>query len=66
MRIPATIISFLAFSNLAFGQAVPKATLNLSYWQFSRDSINWQAVSVPHDWAISGPFDKNGICNMWL
>lgn len=58
MRIPATIISFLAFSNLAFGQAVPKATLNLSYWQFSRDSINWQAVSVPHDWAISGPFDK--------
>ena len=27
-------------------------------WQFSRDKQQWQAVSVPHDWAISGPFDK--------
>ncbi len=27
-------------------------------WQFSRDQQTWQQVSVPHDWAISGPFDK--------
>ena len=27
-------------------------------WQFSRDGQSWQSVSVPHDWAISGPFDK--------
>ena len=27
-------------------------------WQFSRDNQTWQTVSVPHDWAISGPFDK--------
>ncbi len=27
-------------------------------WQFSRDGLSWQTVSVPHDWAISGPFDK--------
>jgi len=27
-------------------------------WQFSRDKQNWQTVTVPHDWAISGPFDK--------
>ena len=27
-------------------------------WFFSRDSLNWTAVSIPHDWAISGPFDK--------
>ena len=27
-------------------------------WQFSRDKLSWQTVSVPHDWAISGPFDK--------
>ena len=27
-------------------------------WQFSRDQQAWQQVSVPHDWAISGPFDK--------
>ena len=27
-------------------------------WQFSRDKQSWETVSVPHDWAISGPFDK--------
>ena len=27
-------------------------------WQFSRDKQSWEIVSVPHDWAISGPFDK--------
>ena len=27
-------------------------------WHFSRDSISWQEVSVPHDWAIARPFDK--------
>lgn len=27
-------------------------------WQFSRDKQAWQAVTLPHDWAISGPFDK--------
>ena len=27
-------------------------------WQFSREKQAWTTVSVPHDWAISGPFDK--------
>ena len=27
-------------------------------WLFSRDKTTWQTVRVPHDWAISGPFDK--------
>jgi len=27
-------------------------------WQFSRDGKQWEQVRVPHDWAISGPFDK--------
>ena len=27
-------------------------------WEFSRDKKSWETVSVPHDWAISGPFDK--------
>ena len=27
-------------------------------WMFSRDSVDWQEVTVPHDWAIAGPFDK--------
>ena len=27
-------------------------------WQFSHDQQSWQTVTVPHDWAIGGPFDK--------
>jgi len=27
-------------------------------WQFSHDKQSWETVSVPHDWAIRGPFDK--------
>ncbi len=27
-------------------------------WQFSHDKQTWQTVTVPHDWAIGGPFDK--------
>ena len=30
----------------------------LTAWEFSRDSLNWAAVTVPHDWAIEGPFDR--------
>ena len=29
-----------------------------STMEFSRDRENWQEVTIPHDWAISGPFDK--------
>ena len=38
--------------------AAPRQVVDLDSWQFSRDSIHWQRVSVPHDWAIAGPFDK--------
>ena len=27
-------------------------------WRFSRDGQSWTEVTVPHDWAIGGPFDK--------
>lgn len=39
-------------------QAQTRHTYSLDQWLFSRDSSHWQPVSVPHDWAISGPFDK--------
>ena len=39
--------------------------VNLKDWEFSRtifnsqfSIVNSQTVSIPHDWAISGPFDK--------
>ena len=28
-------------------------------WQFCRDDSSWREVSVPHDWAIEGPFDPS-------
>ena len=41
----------------AMAQSHREVTLSEG-WEFSRDSITWQPVTVPHDWAISGPFDK--------
>lgn len=31
----------------------------LKDWDFSRDSIAWEKVTIPHDWAIDGPFDRS-------
>ena len=28
-------------------------------WQTDYNDSNWQTVTVPHDWAIYGPFDGN-------
>ncbi len=28
-------------------------------WQFSQDSIEWRAITIPHDWSIEGQFDKD-------
>ena len=41
----------------SFAQQRKEITLN-DNWQFSHDQQAWQSVSVPHDWAIAGPFDK--------
>lgn len=38
--------------------AQTRETISLEKWNFSKDSLKWQCVRVPHDWAISGPFDK--------
>ena len=52
-----TFMTFaLALSTLC--QAQSRKVINLPSWDFSRDGKSWQQVSVPHDWAISGPFDK--------
>ena len=48
---------YLALLSLSLTAQVHHEEL-LDSWQFSRDKVNWQQVSVPHDWAIGGPFDK--------
>ena len=43
----------------ASATAQPRQEITLTDgWQFSQDQQDWQTVSVPHDWAIGGPFDK--------
>ena len=51
------LVVFLATATVAFAQQRKEMTLS-DNWQFSNDRQNWEEVSVPHDWAIAGPFDK--------
>ncbi|WP_308227566.1 glycoside hydrolase family 2 TIM barrel-domain containing protein [uncultured Prevotella sp.] len=48
----------LALATSALAASAQRNTINLKAWQFSRDSVNYKPVSIPHDWAINGPFDK--------
>ena len=48
------LLTFLASFAAYAGQVA-----SLVEWRFSRDGENWREVDVPHDWAISGPFDKS-------
>ena len=50
------LLAFLALSGACIAQN--RAEKELSSWQFSRNGDAWQPVTVPHDWAIKGPFDK--------
>lgn len=49
---------FLAAMTAITAFAAQRQETNLVEWQFSRDNSNWKPVSIPHDWAIAGPFDK--------
>lgn len=35
-----------------------RSSVELKNWKFSKDSLKWENVTVPHDWAIYGPFDR--------
>lgn len=48
------LLSMLAMAS----HAQQRTTVDIRSWQFSRDSVEWQSVRIPHDWAIAGPFDK--------
>ena len=66
-----TIISTLLFSAVALtSYAQSNETMLLEGWKFQRgpaegaqaasyNDAKWQSVTVPHDWAIAGPFDKD-------
>ena len=48
----------LALATSALTASAQRNTINLKTWQFSPDSVNYKPVTIPHDWAINGPFDK--------
>ena len=48
----------LAFLTAATAFAQRQVTTLSDGWSFSHDKQTWEQVSVPHDWAIAGPFDK--------
>ena len=53
------ILILFAFATLMNVAAQGRQEIELADdWQFSRDKQQWESVSIPHDWAISGPFDK--------
>ena len=59
------LIVGMALIGCAKKEQSPRTDTLLREWQFTQDTTEnptWQNVTVPHDWAISGPFDrKNDI-----
>ena len=54
------IIGSMAFCGCSTKQPVRTDTL-LRHWQFTQDTTEnpvWEDVVIPHDWAISGSFDR--------
>ena len=52
-------ISTMTLATTLSASAQQRQTITLTDgWSFSRDNVSWSEVSVPHDWAIAGPFDK--------
>ena len=53
----------LLVSALALGLAMPamaqRTSEKIKNWEFSKDKSRWENVTVPHDWAISGPFSRD-------
>ena len=57
--IRQTLIWAFVLTTVSMATAQPRQEITLAHgWEFSHDRAAWQQVSVPHDWAISGPFDK--------
>lgn len=54
------LISSMVLYSCSSKQPVRTDTL-LREWQFTQDTTDnpvWEDVTIPHDWAISGPFDR--------
>ena len=57
-RLIRTMLCAMALAATAQAQ-VHKTIVLRDGWTFSKDGGTFNAVTLPHDWAISGKFDKN-------
>ncbi len=51
-------ITLASLAIIALNVGAQRTEIDMPTWQFSNDGQAWNTVQVPHDWAISGPFDK--------
>lgn len=58
LRFQCLALAAVALSATLTASAV-RSQRSLKQWDFSRDSLKWDKVTIPHDWAIYGPFDRN-------
>ncbi|MBK0383893.1 DUF4982 domain-containing protein [Pedobacter sp. SD-b] len=70
-KIGFLLLTFLIYQHTVFAQAIPREVTVLdSGWLFMKGEIEdasalktnesgWEKVSIPHDWAITGDFNKN-------
>ena len=52
------LLTCLLSAPLSLAAQQHQETMLSDDWLFSQDKTEWETVSVPHDWAIAGPFDK--------
>ena len=57
-RLIRTMLCTMALAATAQAQ-IHKTIVLRDGWTFSKDGGTFNAVTLPHDWAISGKFDKN-------
>lgn len=57
-KIRTAAIGLLLVGGVSGAMAADRSSNDIKGWQFSRDSIKWESVTIPHDWAIYGPFDR--------
>lgn len=62
LKLGAALLGVLGTAVCASASGVDNSSLRNSIritdWEFSKDSTSWQHVTVPHDWAIYGPFNR--------
>ena len=62
MNTPKHLLAGLAFALALTPGALAQVHKSITLrdgWQFSKDGGPLQTVTLPHDWAISGEFDRN-------